>query len=330
MAIKGIDVSRHQGTIDWAKVKADGIDFAFIKATQGVGYKYTDYFTNNAPLALGNGINVGAYHYGTFSTVPEAITEARYFVGVIQPFKLTYPLVLDLEENKQNVSKAQLTDAAIAFLEYLENSGYFAMIYSGKNFLETQLDDSRLTPYAHWIARYGAELGRNTDIWQYASDSHVNGINGNVDMNWSYRDFAAEITGINQPKSQPSQQTVEPKPMGTVTVVTDHLNLRQGPDTNSPVIRQLNTGEQYVYWAVQNGWYNLGNSWAYGNNGAYLHEGAVSVAPPPPQPVYYVIKSGDNLSKIAKNYGTTVNQITAWNGIKNPNIIKVGQKIRVK
>ncbi len=196
--IKGIDVSHYQGSIDWSKVKAAGVEFAFIKATQGTAYSKVDYFRNNAPVALGSGLEVGAYHYGTFSTVPEAITEARYFLSVVKDFKLTYPLVLDLEENKQGVNKQQLTDAAIAFLEVLENSGYFAMLYTGKNFLETQLDESRLKSYALWIARYNKELGRNADIWQFTSSGKVPGISGNVDMNISYRDFAAEIRGMHK------------------------------------------------------------------------------------------------------------------------------------
>jgi lysozyme len=196
MKFKGIDVSHYQGDIDWAKVKADGVQFAFIKATQGNGYKYVDYFRNQAPEALGHGVDVGAYHYGTFSTVPEAITEAKYFLSVVKDFKLTYPLGLDLEENKKGVSKEQLTDAAIAFLEVLEHAGYFAVFYSGKSFYESSLDEERLKPYALWIARYGDELGRNADIWQYSSEGKVDGIQGNVDLNWSYRDFAAEIKEI--------------------------------------------------------------------------------------------------------------------------------------
>ena len=205
--VKGIDVSHYQGAIDWAKVRAAGFEFAFIKATQGTAYSKVDYFRNNAPVALGSGLEVGAYHYGTFSNVPEAIAEARYFLSVVKDFRLTYPLVLDLEENKQGVSKQQLTDAAIAFLEVIENAGYFAVLYTGKNFLETQLDESRLKPYALWVARYNSELGRSADIWQYTSSGKVDGISGNVDMNISYRDFATEIRGIH-PAAAPKKKYV--------------------------------------------------------------------------------------------------------------------------
>jgi lysozyme len=196
--IKGIDVSHYQGTIDWAKVKADGVKFTFIKATQGTNYSKVDYFRNQAPKALGTGLQVGAYHYGTFSNVPEAITEARYFLSVIKDYKLTYPLVLDLEENKDGASKKQLTDAAIAFLDVLKNAKYSAMLYTSKGFLDSQLDESRIH-YPFWIARYYKELGRKADIWQYSDKGKINGISGNVDMNWAYRDFSPKPTAPKYP-----------------------------------------------------------------------------------------------------------------------------------
>lgn len=198
MTIKGIDVSHHNGAIDWQKVKADGIKFVFIKSTQGTGYSKVDYFRNNAPKALGYGLHVGAYHYAVFSNVPEAISEAQYFLSVIKDYKLTYPPVLDLEENKENASKKQLTDAAIAFLDVLKHAGYSPILYTGKSFLATDLDESRIH-YSLWIARYNDELGRKADIWQYSSKGKVDGISGNVDMNIAYRDFA------------PKKKTASPK-----------------------------------------------------------------------------------------------------------------------
>jgi lysozyme len=208
MELKGIDVSKFQGPINWQQVKNAGIQFVFIKATQGTNYSSINYFINNAPLALAAGIEVGAYHYGDFASIANAKDQANYFLSVVKPFKLTYPLVLDLEENKSGLSRDDLTTAAIAFLEILENAGYFAMLYSGKNFLETQLDESRLKPYALWVARYGPQLGRSADVWQYSSSGSIPGINGNVDMDISYRDFAAEIRSMRGQAAPPEP----PKP----------------------------------------------------------------------------------------------------------------------
>jgi lysozyme len=188
--IKGIDVSWHNGAIDWAKVKADGVNFVFIKATQGTGYSKVDYFRNNAPKAAGFGLNVGAYHYATFSNVPEALSEVKYFLSVVKDYKLTYPLVLDLEENKKNASKKQLTDAAVAFMDMLKHAGYQTLLYTNKSFLDNVLDESRIT-YPLWISRYYKELGITADIWQYSCEGKVNGISGNVDMNWALSGFCA-------------------------------------------------------------------------------------------------------------------------------------------
>jgi lysozyme len=219
--IKGIDVSHWNGTINWDMVKADGVEFAFIKATQGTSYSNVAYFHDNAQKAAAAGIRVGAYHYASFGTSAEAEAEANYFLSVVANHQLTYPLVLDLEENKQGASRAVLTDAAIAFLEVVENAGYFAMLYSGKNFLETQLDVGRLKPYALWVARYGPQLGRDADIWQYTSTGGVNGISGNVDLNWAYRDFTNK-SGAPTPAPAPAP-TPSRQPTNDIVPYPGHL-----------------------------------------------------------------------------------------------------------
>ncbi|MCP1357402.1 glycoside hydrolase family 25 protein [Aneurinibacillus migulanus] len=192
--IKGIDVSHWNGVVDWKKVAADGVKFVFLKASEGTTYVDRT-FKTNAVNARANGIHVGAYHYAKFGSVTEAKAEAQHFLRTVSVVKLTYPLVLDLEENKKKASKAVLTDAAIAFLDAIEKAGYFAMIYAGKYFFETQLDEKRLKPYALWIARYNSFLGRDAGVWQYTETGRVSGISGNVDMNWSYVDYATLIAG---------------------------------------------------------------------------------------------------------------------------------------
>ncbi|MED4726893.1 glycoside hydrolase family 25 protein [Aneurinibacillus migulanus] len=205
--IKGIDVSHHNGTVDWKKVAADGVKFVFLKASEGTTF-VDKTFKTNAANARANGIRVGAYHYAKFGNVAEAKAEAQHFLRTVSGVKITYPLVLDLEENKKKASKATLTDAAIAFLDAIEKAGYFAMIYAGKYFFETQLDEKRLKPYALWIARYNSFLGRDAGVWQYTDKGKVSGISGNVDMNWSYRDFATLISSKNVSKPSTAVGTV--------------------------------------------------------------------------------------------------------------------------
>ncbi|NRD80259.1 glycoside hydrolase [Bacillus sp. BRMEA1] len=257
LQIKGIDVYQGDGPVDWAKVKADGAKFAFIKATQGIAYKYVDYFRNNAPKALGAGLDVGAYHYATFSTVPEALTQAKYFESVIKDFKLTYPVALDLEENKAKVSKKQLTDAAIAFIEYLENKGYFVMLYTYDSFLDEQLEKERLTNYAPWIARYQGQLKNHADIWQYTETGTVEGIAGKVDMNWSYRDFAAEIAAKNKPAAEIKSLSGQ---IGVITVTTNTV-IRKGPNPAYDIVNSVKVGDTFKCYGYQDGWYNVGSGW---------------------------------------------------------------------
>ena len=247
--MKGIDISHYQGAVDWAKVKEDDVKFVFIKATQGIGYAKVDYFRNHAPKAAGFGLHVGAYHYATFSNIPEALAQAQYFLSVVDDYKLTYPLVLDLEENKKMVSRKQLTDAAIAFMDMIKHKGYQVMLYTSKGFLDNQLDASRIN-YPLWIARYYKELGCEADIWQHTDKGKVNGISGNVDMNIAYRDFA--------PKKKPGV-------IGTVKVTADILNVRKGPDIKEPVVKTIKKGEEYKAYDLVRGWYNVGAGWVSNN-----------------------------------------------------------------
>ncbi|MFT9848530.1 GH25 family lysozyme [Aneurinibacillus sp. REN35] len=224
MQIKGIDVSHWNGVVDWKKVAADGVKFVFLKASEGTSY-VDKTFKTNAARANAAGIHVGAYHYAKFDSVAEAKAEVQHFLRTVSGVKITYPLVLDLEENKKKASKVVLTDAAVAFLDAIEKAGYFAMIYAGKSFLETQLDEKRLNPYAKWIARYNSFLGRGADIWQYTDKGKVNGISGNVDMNWSYCDFAALISSKNVFKSPTAVGAVTDSKEPTCRIIVNGAKL---------------------------------------------------------------------------------------------------------
>jgi lysozyme len=309
--IKGIDVSHWQGDIDWRKVKDDGVEFAFIKATEGTSF-IDDKFLANVNGANAVGIKTGAYHFARFGSVEEAKAEARHFLSIVSKVRLTYPLVLDLEVDQKKVGKTMLTDAAIAFLEEIENAGYFAMLYTGKHFLENNLEEERLKPYALWIARYNSELGHHADVWQYTSEGRVNGINGNVDMNWSYRDFAAEIERMQSASHQPAPVSMPSAPAQSTYTV-------QPGDNLSKIAARFGTT---VAALVEMN--NIANP-------NLIYPGQVlKLKGEGSKPEYYTIQPGDTLSGIALKFGTSVKQLQVWNNIKNANIIYAGQKIRVK
>lgn len=227
MTMKGIDVSHWQGNPNFKQVKAGGYKFAFLKATQGTNYKDTAFETNfiNAKKA---GLYVGAYHYATFSTVAQAKAEAKWFIKALKGKTLTFPAVLDLEENKGGASKKVLTDGAIAFMEALESAGYFAMIYSGKSFYENTLDQLRLKPYATWIARYNSTLGRSAGIWQYSDRGSVKGVAGNCDVNIAYVDYSGTY-----PKSAKKASTVKKVVTAVKKAVNKTYTVKNGDNLTS-------------------------------------------------------------------------------------------------
>ncbi|MCH6187527.1 glycoside hydrolase family 25 protein [Paenibacillus polymyxa] len=189
---RGIDVSRYQGKIDWKAVKADGISFAFIKASQG--QRYVDpTFTTNAKGARAVGVLPGAYHFLDATTVEAAKAEARHFAEVLEQVgggkTLDLPPVMDYENNRGNLSKTLISAVALAFLLELERlTGRKPIVYTGNAFAANF--NASLGGYPLWIARYSdtrvpsdTVTWKRWDIWQYSDSGKVAGIKGNVDMN---------------------------------------------------------------------------------------------------------------------------------------------------
>lgn len=206
--IKGIDVSANNGVIDWKKVKSGGVEFAIIKATQGKDGKYlngfTDsYFERNYAEAKAAGIKVGAYHFAVFTTEAQAKAEAQQFMAALKSKSFEYPVCLDLEDLPAGrspiissiLTKQQLTNYSILFMEELRANGYKAMLYTNSDWRKNKLDYTKLSNYLLWQAHYTASRPAAVDdkvaIWQYSGSGKVNGISGNVDMNWAFVDLSA-------------------------------------------------------------------------------------------------------------------------------------------
>lgn len=202
---KGIDVSKWQGDINWKKVSASGIDFAMIRSSFGstdVDIK----LKQNVNGCEKYGIPYGFYHYTYAKSVSEAKKEARFFLKTIRKYSPEYPIVLDIEESFYNsMSRKEVTNIITAFMEELENAGYFAMIYSGAKFLTDNTYIEQLTAYDIWVACWGDEerLISNYDyhygMWQYSSTGKVKGIDGEVDLNYAFKDYPQRIhaNGLN-------------------------------------------------------------------------------------------------------------------------------------
>jgi len=160
MAIKGIDVSHWQGTIDWNKVKEAGIQFAIIKAGGSDDGFYTDSkWEANYKGAKAAGIPIGAYYFVGKDCVSAAAgkADAERFLKILKGKQLEYPVYMDNEAQPAS-AKTGITEATIAFCETMENAGYFVGIYgSTYSGFKERMDDGRLTPYAHWVAQYASK-----------------------------------------------------------------------------------------------------------------------------------------------------------------------------
>lgn len=191
MKSKGIDVSEHQGHIDWAKVAKDGVQFAVIRAGYGRELSQKDdYFEQNYTAAKKAGIQVGAYWYSYADSVKRAEEEAKTCLKVLEGKKFDLPIFFDQEYEKSilALSSKTRTDIILKFLEIIQAAGRKCGLYSSTNFITTKLQASRLRQYPLWIAEYGSKLHYPGTVWawQYTSTGRVSGIKGHVDCNHGY------------------------------------------------------------------------------------------------------------------------------------------------
>ena len=188
----GIDVSWHQGAIDWAKVAADGVEFAIIRC----GYRggnaegklvEDSCFQDNIRGALENGIEVGVYFFSQAINVSEAMEELDFTLNLIRDWNVTMPVVFDWEQygsRTQSPNWSTVTDCIVAFCDGVAAAGYTPMTYYNPSMAYLRLDLPRLQGYPTWMAHYVDVTNYYYDfqMWQYGSSGTVDGIQGRVDM----------------------------------------------------------------------------------------------------------------------------------------------------
>ncbi len=201
---KGIDVSKYQGNINWEKVANDGVEYAFIRlgirgAAEGK-LVLDDTYKENIKEALENDVDVGVYFFTQALNKEEAVEEAEFVLEHIEDYDVNYPIVLDVEEittknpRTQEMTKQDWTDVCIAFCKRIKQEGYTPMIYGNLKTFMLMLDMEQLEEYEKWFAYYNMPLyfPYEFSVWQYTSTGRVNGIKGDVDLNISMKDWAAE------------------------------------------------------------------------------------------------------------------------------------------
>ena len=188
---RGIDVSNHQGTVDWNKVKAAGIDFAILKVGPVYG-KPDDSFERNAAECERLGIPYGAYYYSYARSVEDANKEADRTLAWLGGHHPSLPVYYDLEDSyilqDPDFSKDKLTQIAQAFCNRMEAVGFKSGIYANLNWLNNYLNSPSLSGYDHWVAQYNwrCDYAGSYSFWQYSSSGNVPGVNGRCDINYCF------------------------------------------------------------------------------------------------------------------------------------------------
>lgn len=302
--MKIIDVSVHQGKINWDKVKASGIGGVIIRAGYGKGNVDKNFKANIEGAIKAGFSNIGIYWFSYAYTVDMARREAQYCNDVISKYKdkINLGVYFDWEYDSMSYAKKNgiepnkklITDMNLYFCRRIRDLGYKAGYYLNLDYQKNFIDVSKLTEFYKWFARYTSEKQADCYLWQYSSSGKVSGISGNVDMNELMGAIKSNNSGSNKKKSNNviAQEVIDGK-------------WGNGSDRKKKL-----KAAGYDYEAIQ----TIVNSKLKANTNYK----------------YYIVKSGDTLSKIAQMYSTSIVQLTKWNNIKDTNKIYAGQKLRVK
>ena len=303
--MKGIDVSEFQGNINWTAVKNSGVDFAILRSGFGNNKIQIDKsFVRNLISATENNIKVGCYWFGYASNEKEAQEEAKVFLNIINEYKdkITLPVFYDWEYDSDRYvkeyygfspSKDQLTNLVIAFCNYIKSNGYECGYYTNLDYIENRLNYNVLKNYKLWLAYYSTNKPEYECIFQqYASTGRIEGINGYVDLNKAFTDI----------------EDIENK---------YYVYIVKSGDTLSGIASKYKTTYQELA--------------KYNNieNPNIIYVGQEIKIPSASNNNIYIVRSGDTLTSIASKYNTTYQELAKYNNIENPNIIYVGQEIKI-
>ena len=314
---EGIDVSEWQGTIDFEAVADSGIDIVYIRASEGTDY-IDPYFRENYENAKANGLKTGFYHYLTARTEEEAIAEAEFFVGNIKGTEPECKLAMDFE-TFGDLSVEEINEISKVFLERVQElSGKECVIYSDAYNAREVFDAELAAKYAIWVADYFVSEPEDNGKWlswvgfQFTDRGRINGIDGNVDRD----KFTGGIL-LNNISKIPEDTTND------AIQEFEYITVRRG-NTLSGIAREYNTSYQYL---------------AKIND--IPNPNLIYVGQKLKVPVFrndeindtshrlYIVKRGNTLTQIAREFDVTIQEIVELNDIANPNLIFAGEILRI-
>ena len=307
-----IDVSNFQGNIDWEKAKS-AITGAIIRCGWGQDMTSQDdpKFKRNVEECIRLGIPFGVYLYSYAKNTTAAASEAKHVIRLVSPYKdrMSFPVFYDCE---QSGTEGIVSQTAKVFVDAMRAAGYPVGIYSTPNWFKNYIKPAADVP--KWVAYWSSHKPSvdNMVAWQYTSKGSVPGIKGNVDCSQDFGLASAGSGVVPVPTPTPAKKSNE-------EMAAEVWAGKWGTMQDKPSRKQRLEAAGYDYAAIQ----------------ALVNKGVGKPASVPAEPKtdaaqYYVIKWGDTLSGIAKKFKTTQKQLMAWNGIKDKNKIKAGDRIRVK
>lgn len=348
--LKGIDVSGSQGNIEWTTLKEKtDTKFTIIKLANiyDEDENYIDSkFEKNYKECIKNNIPVGVYVYNYCNSIETLKRGANWVLEVLNKRALNLPVYLDMED-KTIVSegKEALTNQCNEFAKILTNAGYEAGVYANLNWFENYLEPKNFNSnISVWVAQYykECEYEGEYDIWQYSSSGKVDGISGNVDMNYLYNENIIKNTDNNGPEDKTidelAQEVIDGK-WGNgedrkkrleeagynYNKIQDKVNeILEG--TNKKSINEI--AQEVIDGKWGNGTERKNKLEKAGYNYNDVQNKVNEILESKSYKTY-TVKSGDTLSEIAEKNDTTVSKIVKDNNLENANLIYPGQKLKI-
>lgn len=302
---KGVDVSVHNGKLDWNKLKAQGVEFAIIR----IGYG-SDNAKQDDSRAIYNmtecerlNIPYGVYLYSYALNINQVESEVDHTLRMIKGRKVELGVYFDMEDadnykRKNGISiykdRALLTNLCIKYCEAIERAGYKTGVYANLDWFKNVLYIDQLRKWSVWLAQWSvSKPAIECDLWQYTSDETFDGVSGRFDANYLYDEVK------NTPVRDISKKSLD-------VIAEEVIDGKWG---NGDERKAKLTAAGYKYNEVQ----------------AKVNERMAEI-----YSKYHEVKSGETLSGIAKQYNTTVAKLVALNNIDNPHLIYTGDKLKVK
>ena len=320
--IKGIDISNWSGSIDFAAVKESGVEIVYIQATEGTFYTdpYLQEFYNGAK---NNGLKIGFYHFFNPGSSPTPREQAKYFVDAISGMEIECRLAIDLEQTG-GLGPEEISNQAVDFLKAVEEySGKKVVVYTYTNFAQTELVSSTgIGNYPVWIAQYSESLPEYNPIWgneyvgwQYSDTGYIDGVEANIDLDIFYDeillDDSSKIEGERKPESNQSSVIYYTVQRG------DTLSgIAQRFDTTVAQLASINNiqNPNLIYVGQVLKIYTSSRNIISRKKNFYRT---------------YIVQRGDTLSGIAQRFDTTVDELVKLNDISNPNLIYIGEILKI-